>query len=111
MNQSRTWMNRNPQRIRALSHPVSSFDWIVSRCFPRSFELDENLAEGWRAPPLPPEQPLFIFRGGGCFILGFFIIILIWGSLGHVLPYFPSYFPASSILTRTVTLVTGLNVE
>lgn len=29
-NQSSTRMNRNPQRIRELSHPVSSFDWIVS---------------------------------------------------------------------------------
>lgn len=96
MNQSHARMSRNPERIRERSHPVSSFDWIVSLAGARA-----------RRGPLAPAQTASLHLHRGDFYI--YIYILTLGSLGHVLPYFPAL--ASSILTRAVTLATGLNVK
>lgn len=66
MNQSHTRMNGNPKRIRALAHPVSSFDWIVSRLL-KSMRVWQECEDG-EGSSLLPKQPRFpLHRGGGFF--------------------------------------------
>lgn len=103
MNQSCTRMNGNRERIRELSHPVSSFDWIVSRRFWTRWEFGRSASTDRAVRSRPNSHASFAQRW---FL---YIYILTLGSLGHVLPYFPAL--AFSILTRAVTLATGLNVK
>lgn len=77
MNQSHARMSRNPERIRERSHPVSSFDWIVSLAGARA-----------RRGPLAPAQTasLHLHRGD------FYIYIYInFGQFGACSALFSSF--------------------
>lgn len=78
-------MNRNPQQIRALSHLISSTDWIACGCFLCSFELFENLAQTWdgESAAVPTRTSMLNFTEA-FFLLFYFFYLMLPSETSHL---------------------------